>query len=178
MIKKYIKKHIPVEAVQWEGRPGNNTPEEHNFLFDKAQFEIDGEEVVLIVHTLEGDMKARPGDYIVKGVDGEFYPVKKEIFEKTYIEAKEDEELEQSNEKTESTVPINLGEIQSQEQFPFDDIPISDLTIPIPRPTTPELKWGFLKETLKVLIQEERSQAQKEAYQKILKIMDGFDGVA
>lgn len=88
MIKKYIKKHIPVEAVQWEGRPGNNTPEEHNFLFDKAQFEIDGEEVVLIVHTLEGDMKARPGDYIVKGVDGEFYPIKKEIFEKTYREAK------------------------------------------------------------------------------------------
>ena len=93
MIKKYIKKHIPVEAVQWEGRPGNNTPDEHNFLFDKAQFGIEGEEVVLIVHTLEGDMKAHPGDYIVKGVDGEFYPVKKEIFEKTYVEAKEDEEL-------------------------------------------------------------------------------------
>lgn len=98
--------------------------------------------------------------------------------ENLFVEDTEDEELEQSNEKTESTVPINLGEIQSQEQFPFDDIPISDLTIPIPRPTTPELKWGFLKETLKVLIQEERSQAQKEAYQKILKIMDGFDGVA
>lgn len=98
--------------------------------------------------------------------------------ENLFVEDTEDEELEQSNEKTESTVPINLGEVQSQEQFPFDDIPISDLTIPIPRPTTPELKWGFLKETLKVLIQEERSQAQKEAYQKILKIMDGFDGVA
>ena len=93
MIKKYIKKHIPVEAVQWEGRPGNNTPDEHNFLFDKAQFGIEGEEVVLIVHTLEGDMKAHPGDYIVKGVDGEFYPVKKEIFEKTYVEAKEDDEF-------------------------------------------------------------------------------------
>lgn len=77
-----------------------------------------------------------------------------------------------------TSVKAKIGEVQSQEQFPFDDIPISDLTIPIPRPTTPELKWGFLKETLKVLIQEERSQAQKEAYQKILKIMDGFDGVA
>lgn len=93
MINKYVKKSIPVEAVQWGGRPGSYTPEEHNFLFDKAQFEIDGEEVVLIVHTLEGDMKVRPGDYIVKGVDGEFYPVKKEIFEKTYVEAKEDEEF-------------------------------------------------------------------------------------
>ncbi|MEY8256977.1 hypothetical protein AAK706_04515 [Erysipelotrichaceae bacterium 66-17] len=98
--------------------------------------------------------------------------------ENLFVEDTEDEELEQSNEETESTVPINLGEVQSQEQFPFDDIPVSDLTIPIPQPTTPELKWGFLKETLKVLIQEERSQAQKEAYQKILKIIDGFDGVA
>lgn len=89
MIKKYIKRPIAVEAVQWEGRPGSYTPEEHNFLFDKAQYEIDGEEVVLIVHTLEGDMKAHPGDYIVKGVDGEFYPVKKEIFEKTYRELKQ-----------------------------------------------------------------------------------------
>lgn len=93
MIKKYIKKHIPVEAVQWKGSPVIDTQEERKFLLDKAQFGIEGEEVVLIVHTLEGDMKAHPGDYIVKGVDGEFYPVKKEIFEKTYVEAKEDEEL-------------------------------------------------------------------------------------
>lgn len=93
MIKKYIKKHIPVEAVQWKGSPVIDTQEERKFLLDKAQFGIDGEEVVLIVHTLEGDVKAHPGDYIVKGVDGEFYPVKKEIFEKTYVEAKEDEEL-------------------------------------------------------------------------------------
>lgn len=89
MIKKYVKKPIAVKAVQWEGRPGRYTPEEHKFLLDKAQFGIDGEEVVLIVHTLEGDMKAHLGDYIVKGVDGEYYPVKKEIFEKTYRELKQ-----------------------------------------------------------------------------------------
>lgn len=93
MIKKYIKKHIPVEAVQWKGSPVIDTQEERKFLLDKAQFGIDGEEVVLTVHTLEGDMKAHSGDYIVKGVDGEFYPVKKEIFEKTYVEAKEDDEF-------------------------------------------------------------------------------------
>lgn len=83
MIKKYIKRPIAVEAVQWKGSPVIDTQEERKFLLDKAQFGIDGEEVVLIVHTLEGDMRARPGDYIVRGVDGEFYPVKKEIFEKT-----------------------------------------------------------------------------------------------
>ena len=48
MINKYVKKPISVEAVQWEGRPGSNTPDEHNFLFDKAQFGIEGEDVTVI----------------------------------------------------------------------------------------------------------------------------------
>ncbi|MPN25534.1 hypothetical protein SDC9_172946 [bioreactor metagenome] len=38
----------------------------------------------LMIHTLEGDMKASIGDYIVTGVDGEQYPCKQDIFEKTY----------------------------------------------------------------------------------------------
>jgi len=43
----------------------------------------------MIVHTLEGDMVAQKGDYIVKGIRGEFYPVKPDIFEKTYEETNE-----------------------------------------------------------------------------------------
>lgn len=38
----------------------------------------------LIIHTLEGDHLARYGDWIIKGVHGEFYPCKPDIFEKTY----------------------------------------------------------------------------------------------
>ena len=38
----------------------------------------------LIIRTLEGDMHASIGDYIIKGVNGEFYPCKPDIFEKTY----------------------------------------------------------------------------------------------
>ena len=38
----------------------------------------------LIIHTLEGDMKASVGDYIITGVNGEQYPCKPDIFEKTY----------------------------------------------------------------------------------------------
>lgn len=38
----------------------------------------------LTIHTLEGDMLAREGDYIIKGVQGEFYPCKPDIFEQTY----------------------------------------------------------------------------------------------
>lgn len=39
------------------------------------------------IKTLEGEMKAMPGDYIIKGVNGEFYPCTPDIFAKTYEEA-------------------------------------------------------------------------------------------
>ena len=39
---------------------------------------------VLIIHTLEGDMTVSEGDWIIKGVNGEFYPCKDDIFQKTY----------------------------------------------------------------------------------------------
>ena len=38
----------------------------------------------LIIHTLEGDMKASKGDWIITGIKGEQYPCKPDIFEKTY----------------------------------------------------------------------------------------------
>lgn len=44
----------------------------------------------LYIETLEGVMHAEPGDYIIKGVNGEFYPCKPDIFEKTYERVEED----------------------------------------------------------------------------------------
>ena len=44
----------------------------------------------LIIWTLEGNMRANYGDYIIKGVHGEFYPCKPDIFHKTYDIIKED----------------------------------------------------------------------------------------
>ena len=44
-------------------------------------YQVDEE---IVIDTLEGKMKASPGDWIVKGVNGEIYPVKPDIFEKTY----------------------------------------------------------------------------------------------
>ena len=48
------------------------------------------DEQVIIIHTLEGDMKASVNDYIIKGVRGEFYPCKPDIFEETYNEVIEE----------------------------------------------------------------------------------------
>lgn len=44
---------------------------------------IDGD---LMIRTLEGDMRVSPGDYVIRGVQGEFYPIKPDIFEQTYEE--------------------------------------------------------------------------------------------
>ena len=80
MVKKYVKKPILVEAVQFNGC---NIDEVNDFC--KDAFIEDG---WLWVSTLEGNMKAsnKVGDYIVKGVMGEFYICEKSIFEETYEE--------------------------------------------------------------------------------------------
>ena len=43
----------------------------------------------MIIHTLEGDMKASIGDYIITGVNGEKYPCKPDIFHKSYEKVEE-----------------------------------------------------------------------------------------
>ena len=47
----------------------------------------------LIIQTLEGPMKAAPGDWIITGIRGEKYPCKPDVFDRTYEPAQEDEEL-------------------------------------------------------------------------------------
>lgn len=45
---------------------------------------VSWEQIVCPIHTLEGEMIARLGDWIIKGVNGEFYPIKDDIFKQTY----------------------------------------------------------------------------------------------
>lgn len=88
---KYRKKPVVIEAVQWNGL---NFKEIEKFAgADIAILEevrkpnkdmnIPGD-YHLCIRTLEGVMDARRGDYIIRGVNGEFYPCKPDIFEKTY----------------------------------------------------------------------------------------------
>ena len=79
MVKRYVKKPIVVEAIQYDGR---NSADIHEFCGDKVREPV-GKDYLEII-TLEGVMKAQPGDCIIKGVKGEFYPCKPDIFEKTY----------------------------------------------------------------------------------------------
>lgn len=83
---KFRKKPVVIEAMQLTD---SNGPEigrwAHKGLPDAANAII----IVsyhggLIVRTLEGEMRAVPGDWIIKGIKGEFYPCKPDIFEATY----------------------------------------------------------------------------------------------
>lgn len=78
---KYRKKPVVIEAIQWTGEFDRNMS---LFVGDKATIKGTKEPFEMFIHTLEGDMKADVGDFIIKGVNGEFYPCKPDIFEKTY----------------------------------------------------------------------------------------------
>ena len=75
VVNKYIKKRVIVEAVQWLG---DNYSEISKFMGKLTPFDMT--DSTLIIGTLEGDMRANIGDYIIKGVHGEFYPCKPDIF--------------------------------------------------------------------------------------------------
>ena len=82
MVKKYRKKPVTIEAIQWNGE---NLSEIDEFTEGKVK----NHESVLIITTLEWDMYASLSDYIIKGVNGEFYPCKPDIFAKTYEDVTE-----------------------------------------------------------------------------------------
>ena len=81
---KYRKKPVVIEAIQWNGRNEALIAE-----FVGGFLRMDDTDI-LYIPTLEGEMAASVGDFIIRGVNGEFYPCKPDIFEKTY-EAVEDE---------------------------------------------------------------------------------------
>jgi len=79
-IKFYVKKPIAIQALQFLTE---NVSEVCAFIGDFPHKYI-AQEQMLIISTLEGDHLVRHGDYVVRGVYGEYYPVKPTIFEETY----------------------------------------------------------------------------------------------
>ena len=92
----YRKKPVVIEAIQWNG---NNLTEIKEFVGDSLVDIIDtawqvgkGKPHVLMkIKTLEGDMEVSEKDFIIKGINGEYYPCKPDIFEKTYEEVQSKE---------------------------------------------------------------------------------------
>lgn len=79
---KFRKKPVVIEAIQWDGKlptiekllEGSTCKSVEQDLCDPA----------LVIETLEGKMRAEVGDWVIRGVKGELYPCKPDVFEQTY----------------------------------------------------------------------------------------------
>ena len=80
---RFRKKPVEIEAVKFDGW---NWAECYQFMSDEVLVfpQVLEEREYIKIETLEGTMTASRGDWIIKGVNGEFYPCKPDIFEKTY----------------------------------------------------------------------------------------------
>lgn len=103
---KFRKKPVVVEAVQY--RPHENCAEIAAFLgqeHDSIGCRIANGSNSWVIQTLEGEMECLPLDWIIKGVSGEFYPCKPDIFAATY-------------EPVEASPPLLAGEGVNKEPLP------------------------------------------------------------
>jgi hypothetical protein len=103
---RYRKKPVEIEAMllpadatpaqgmavyQWiESHVGSTQPagDGPGFSPTSTGVTIDPADGLIVIRTLEGDMKVSPGDYVIRGVQGEFYPCKPDIFQATYDEVR------------------------------------------------------------------------------------------
>lgn len=82
----YRKKPVEVKAFRWDGGNWSGLTAWLDWLgYDEmhgpAMRQADDS---AFIHTMEGEMEAEPGDWIIRGVEGEFYPCKPDIFDQTY----------------------------------------------------------------------------------------------
>ena len=77
---KFRKKPVVIEAVQWVGE----NSEEMDKFFENSDREWGRHGDIWSITTLEGVMDANLNDWVIKGVKGEYYPCKPDIFEATY----------------------------------------------------------------------------------------------
>jgi hypothetical protein len=82
---KFRKKPVVIEAVKWDGNLETLAP-----LWEGCTTREVGQDFIepdLIIPTLEGEMRAKLGDWVIRGVKGELYPCKPDIFDATYEQA-------------------------------------------------------------------------------------------
>ena len=105
---KFRKKPVVIEAIQFTG---SNHRKVLSFIYPNlSEDALHGAEVMrlpVVIETKEGDMTATPGDWIIKGVAGEFYPCKPDIFAATYEPA--DQEQAEADAVVSATIAEAIG---------------------------------------------------------------------
>jgi len=85
---KVRKKPVIVDAIQLcVGSNEDEVDDLHRFFGDFINWS--GDDTGIVITTLEGDHFVSPGDWIIKGIKGEFYPCKPDVFEMTYEKVEE-----------------------------------------------------------------------------------------
>lgn len=98
---RWRKKPVVIQAVRYDGSNDRLILDWINYFGGKAASRDDGDPGKgwhLEIRTLEGVMRADIGDWIIKGIQGEFYPCKPDIFEATYEAAHSDGSLSPKSE--------------------------------------------------------------------------------
>lgn len=119
---RYRKKPVVIEAMQWTGA---NYTEAEVFVgepvthgrYEASPTALGG--AAKIIRTLQGEMRATPGDWIIKGVKGEFYPCKDDIFRQTY-EAVADATRTTTPEDEAATLRLAMTEL-ARRDWRYDD---------------------------------------------------------
>lgn len=133
--QRFTKQPVTVDAFRLarEGEPLTVEFEQWCDAVGFEEFTSDRDEG-LIIHTLEGDMRADPGDWIIKGVKGEFYPCKDEIFTATYRPADVQPGLAAANGQAEAGRSVLAFETLSETQSGYNRLQYAThLMLQIPR---------------------------------------------
>lgn len=87
-VKRYRKKPVEIDAVQYTGHNSDEIRDlvGEDLIYSSAGMIGTTGAKELHIRTLEGDMHVSQNDWVIKGVKGEFYPVKPDIFEASYDE--------------------------------------------------------------------------------------------
>lgn len=91
MIRTFRKKPVAIQAMQWDGTAEGAIPiidwiltGRHAARYHDKTDDVPNARTEIAIDTLEGTITASPGDWIIRGVKGEFYPCKPDIFEASY----------------------------------------------------------------------------------------------
>ncbi|WP_202881062.1 hypothetical protein [Sinorhizobium medicae] len=83
-MQKFRKKPVVIEAIRYTGVNVPLLAKYEQFVGQTLEVRDRDNVLCLVIPTLEGEITASPGDWIIKGVQGEFYPCKPDIFAATY----------------------------------------------------------------------------------------------
>ncbi|GHV60916.1 hypothetical protein FACS1894195_0570 [Bacteroidia bacterium] len=100
MVRRFMTNPIFIEAIQYTEKRGEGNVNEirewlasygkrMTYYIDTLTSEHPNSTAVFIIHRLDGSVEAQPGDWIIRGVDNEFYPCKPDIFSDRYIEVEQ-----------------------------------------------------------------------------------------